>query len=126
MSDTSTPLWLLNQFLTRVTTDIVDIDGRLFLRGPEESLSDLKTKITGYSSPSEAQKWINIFLIESYIDEVVGSEWSFHEDSAIEILNTTRSIWTYQIAAKYPAAVFTITPIQEEDDNDFGLILRQE
>ena len=126
MSDTSTPLWLLNQFLTHVAIDIVDIDGRLFLIGPQESLSDLKSKIAGYDSPSEAQKWINVFLIESYKDEVVGSEWSFHEDSAIEILTTIKSIWTYRIVAKYPAAVFTIAPIQEENDNDFGLILRQE
>ena len=125
MSDTSTPLWLLNQFLTQAAIDIVDIDGRLFLRGSEESLSDLKSKIAGYDSPSEAQKWINVFLIESYIDEVVGSEWSFHEESAIAILNIIKSIWTYQIAAKYPATVFTIAPIQEENDNDFGLVLRQ-
>jgi hypothetical protein len=126
MSETSTPLWLLNQFLTQVAIDIVDIDGRLFLRRREEDLFDLESKIAGYDSPAEAQKWINIFLIESYIDEIVSSEWSFHEGSAVEILNTIKSIWTYQITAKYPAAIFSIKLIQEEDDNDFGLILQQE
>jgi hypothetical protein len=126
MSETSTPLWLLNQFLKKVAIDIVDVDGQLFLRGREESSSALESKIAGYDSPSEAQKWINIFLIESYIDGVIGSYWSFHEESALEILNTIKSLWTYQIMAKYPAVIFSIEFIQDEDDNDFGLILRQE
>jgi hypothetical protein len=106
-----------------LVADIVEVDGLLFIKDKEQELTELHKKIASYESPIEAQSWVNIVLVDGFINEAVGDEWEDDDPSAQRILSAISSAWTYQILAKFPDAQFSIEKISDEEYGDFGLRL---
>jgi hypothetical protein len=103
-----------------------DIEGLLFIRRQGETLEELKVKIAGHSSLAEAQSWINIVLIDSFIDEVVAGKWSLQDPSIPALLQIYERAWAFQIAGVRPRKAATIEQIIDEESGDVGLRLVQE
>lgn len=116
----------LAYFLEDFVAVIVEIDGRLFIDRKSEGETVLRGKIAGHRSLREAQSWLNIVLVEQFIDEVVGDDWSLNDPQAERILSIYEKAWTYQIAALHPTASFKIQRVIDEGGGDLGLRLIQD
>lgn len=119
-------LYWLAYLLDELVAEFVEIDGRLFVDRKGKGEAALREEIGSHASPREAQSWMNIVLIEQFIDEVVGDDWSFSDPSAHRILSIYEAAWTHQIKARHPLAAFKIQRIIDEEAGDFGLRLVQE
>jgi hypothetical protein len=119
-------LYRLAYFLKDFVAAIVEIDGRLFVDRKGEGEAVLREKIAGHRSSREAQSWMNNILVEQFIDEIVGDNWSMNDPEAQRVLRVYEEAWTYQIAALHPAASFKIERIIDEGGGDFGLRLVQD
>ncbi len=106
--------------------DFENIDGFLFYRRMGETTEEVRKKILGYESLREAQSWINIVLIDSFIDEVAGGDWSIDDPSIDEILNIYERAWASRFASCYPRERYKIERIVDPDLGDVGLRLTQE
>lgn len=106
--------------------DFENIDGFLFYRRMGETTEEVRKKIAGYESLREAQSWINIVLIDSFIDEVAGGDWSIDDPSIDEILNIYERAWASRFASCYPRERYKIERIVDPDLGDVGLRLTQE
>ena len=102
------------------------IDNVIFVDPWELGEEGIRQKASQYGSLSEAQIWLNIILLEGLIDEIVGDDWSFDDTGASQLLSLVEQAWRYQLAARWPDAVFRIDRIVEHEDGDFGLMLRQD
>ncbi|WKL58503.1 hypothetical protein Q1W73_05825 [Asticcacaulis sp. ZE23SCel15] len=119
-------LFMLSELIGFAKSDILEIEGRLFIDHDNLGLEAFRNKIAEHASVAEAQYWMNILLLKSYIDNIVGDDWEFTDERAKSILKSLQSAWTFQINAKYPNAIFRIDTFIDEEANDFGLWLRQD
>ena len=119
-------LYRLAYFLEDIVAAIVEIDGRLFVDRKGMGEAALREKIASHRSPREAQSWMNIMLVEQFIDELVGDRWSMSDPDAHHVLSIYETAWTYQIKARYPAVEFKIQRIIDAEAGDFGLRLVQD
>ncbi|MFO0449105.1 MAG: hypothetical protein ACK52I_10690 [Pseudomonadota bacterium] len=102
------------------------INDLLFVRRSGETTQEIKEKIASYASAADAQSWINIVLIDSFIDEVTSGEWSAEDPCIDDLLSVFERAWTTQITAQYPDVRFSIERIIDHELGDVGLRLIQE
>jgi hypothetical protein len=102
------------------------INDLLFVRRSGETTQEIKAKIASYASVADAQSWINIVLIDSFIDEVTSGGWSTEDPGIDDLLSVFERAWTTQITAQYPDVRFSIERIIDHELGDIGLRLIQE
>ena len=103
-----------------------DIDGYIFVRRRDENIDQITAKIATYTSKKEAQSWINIVLIDSFIDEVTVDDWSFEDPSIGDLLSIYERSWATQIMACHRGIEFKIERIIDPELGDLGLRLIQD
>ena len=116
----------LHQFayqLEGIVTEIVHVDGLLFVNSENLSLTDLLAKIASHESTADAQHWMNIYLFDDFITEAVGDEWADDDPSVERIISVFTRAWSYQIQLKYPGAKFSIEKICDAEYGDLGVRL---
>ncbi len=113
-------------YLDDLVLNFENIDGYLFVRRQDESVDKIRAKIATYASTKEAQSWINIVLIESFIDEVAGDEWSFKDPSIGALLSIYEQSWVTQIMAYHRGIKYKIERIVDPELGDLGLRLIQD
>ena len=111
--------WDLELFVA----EIVQVDGLLFINHGGLSLAELHWKIASYGSKEEAQAWLNIVLLDSFITGVVGDEWDDDDPGVAQIVSVISRAWSYQIELKFPGARFSIENVSDTEYGDFGLRL---
>ena len=116
-------LYQLSFQLETITAEIVEIDGFLFINNLAKPRDELLAQIASHESITEAQYWMNIVLLDGFITEAVGDEWTDDDPSVDRILSVFSQAWSYQIRAKYPAATYSITKCSDQEYGDLGLRL---
>ena len=116
----------LVQLMRELVSKIEDLEGYLFLDRFGEGRQQLLKKISKYDDPSEAQRWINIVLIDQAITAVIGDEWEMSDAEINELLAVFEQAWVYQIKASFPEAEFKILRIIDDEYGDVGLRLTSE
>ncbi len=116
----------LVQLMREMVSKIEDLDGYLFLDRFDEGRQQLLEKMAKYDDPSEAQRWINIVLIDQTITAVIGEEWELNDVEINELLAAFEQAWAYQIKATFPEVKFNISRIIDDEYGDVGLRLTSE
>ncbi len=75
-----------------------------------------------YASSEEAQQWMNIVLIDAFLDEAVGKDWEIDDPGVDEILAVYTKAWTYQIRARFPDAGLAVQVFKDDDDVGVKLV----
>ena len=109
--------------LEGVLAEIVQVDGLLFVNSESLSLAELRAKVASHKSTSDAQNWMNIYLLDDFITEVVGDEWADDDPSVERIVSVFTRAWSYQIQVKYPDAKFSIERVSDSEYGDLGVRL---
>lgn len=76
------------------------IDGLLFLDRGHLGLDALRARVATFSSPREAQSWINLVPIDDFIDCAV-AEWSSSDSALMDLVDTYRRSWLSIVRAKF-------------------------
>jgi hypothetical protein len=116
----------LTFWLNDLVPSIYEIDGYLFVDKQRKGVPHLRQEITQYPSLKEAQEWMNIVLVESFLDEACGEEWEASNEAIGELLAVYDSAWSYQVRARFPEAQVIIEKLIDEDAGDIGLRLVQD
>lgn len=116
----------LVQLVKEMTSKVENLDGYLFLDRFDDGAQNLREKIAKYDDPSDAQKWMNIVLIDQAITAIIGEEWELSDVGISELLASFEQAWTYQIRAVFPEVKFMISRIIDDEYGDVGLRLTNE
>lgn len=106
--------WALPEFF--------EVDGFLFVKDRDDSLDELRKRVASHASPGEAQRWMNIVLLNDIFDELIGSDWD-ETPAIIEIVELLIRTWMYQVEARFPHLVATVEKVNDEEYGDYGLRL---
>jgi hypothetical protein len=109
--------------LEGIVTEIVQVEGLLFLNKENLSLADLRAKVASHESTTDAQRWMNIYLFDDFITEAAGDEWTDDDPSVETIVSVFKRAWSYQIQVKYPDAKFSIERVSDSEYGDLGVRL---
>lgn len=112
----------LGFWLREIVADFVSIDGRIFIDRWGEGLEPLRQRTKDYASLEEAQQWMNIVLIDAFLDEAVGTDWEIDDPGVDEILAVYTKAWTYQIRARFPDAGLAVQVFKDDDDVGVKLV----
>lgn len=115
----------LAYWMNDIVAPITKIDGHLFIDRFGRGEQGLRDEISKYSSTKEAQSYINIVLLENFISEVIGEEWTSDELGMVEFLAVYERAWTFQIKASHPSVAFVIEKVVDDENGDLGLRLLQ-
>lgn len=74
----------LGYWLKTIVADIVPVQGLLFVNYLDLSNEALVSKVSAHPSPKDAQKWMNIVLLDDFISEVVRPRFRRHLIVSIE------------------------------------------
>lgn len=80
--------------LEGIVAEIVQVEGLLFLNKECLSLTELHEKIASRESTTDAQRWMNIYLFDGFITEVVGDEWEDDDPSIETIVSAFVRAWS--------------------------------
>jgi hypothetical protein len=105
------------------TAEIVAVKDVLFVNHLAHSRDELLAEIATHGSLSEAQRWMNIVLLDDFISEVVGDEWADDDPAVGRILSTISQAWSYQIRAVFPTIQYSIERVSDPEYGDLGLRL---
>lgn len=119
--DPMTP-WRLGFWLRELVADFVSIDGHIFIDRSGEGVELLRRRVTEYETLGEAQEWMNIVLIDAFLDEAVGKDWEINDPGVDEILAVYAKAWAYQIQARFPDAGLDVQVFKDDDDVGVRLI----
>jgi hypothetical protein len=111
----------LGYWLKTVVADIVSVDGLLFVNHRALSHEALVTEVSRHSTPRDAQKWMNIVLLDDFITEACGDDWN--DGDADEVLDVVAKAWEFQVRTKYPSSTFSIEKMSDSSIGDLGLRL---
>ena len=109
-------------WLSGFVAEFVDIDGRIFVARNGEGVGQLKQRAMEYDTLEKAQQWMNIVLIDAFLDEAVGTEWEIDDPGIDEILAVYAKAWAYQIRARFPDAGLDVRVYKDDDDVGVKLI----
>jgi len=115
----------LAYLLSDIVAEFVLMDGLLFINTLERTTDQLATEIGTYTSPRDAQFWINIVPLSEAISEIVQADWNLDDPGVDEFLGLYATAWGHQINARYPEIRVTIETWKEEDTGDVGLRVLQ-
>lgn len=99
------------------------IEGRLFIDRSKIGKESFIEKVNEYENIADAQKWLNICLIEHILDEILKDDWSFGDDEARFILSTIKESWVMKLNLLFPDVKYEITEYIDDEYGDFGLSL---
>jgi len=116
-------LFELASWLKSVFAPFTEIDGYLFFTGRDQTREQLVERVRSHPTTEEAQRWMNIVLLDRFLDHACGDSWESDDADARAILATIRGAWEAQIRADFPSATFVITDYIDDDAGDFGLRL---
>lgn len=111
----------LGYWLKAIVAEIFSVDGYLFVNHQGLACEELVHQIATYASPQEAQRWMNIVLLDDFISETCGNCWK--DADAKEVLDVFSLAWEYQVRAKYPRATVRIERVGDPEYGDLGLSL---
>lgn len=109
-------------WLSGFVADFVDIDGRIFITRCGESIGSLRQRAMEYETLEQAQQWMNIVLIDAFLDEAVGKDWEIDDAGVDEILAVYARAWSYQIQARFPDAGLVVQVLKDDDDVGVKLV----
>jgi len=112
----------LGFWLSELVADFVSIDGRIFIDRGGSGVELVRQRTKEYESLEDAQRWMNIVLIDAFLDEVAGKEWEVDDPGVDEILAVYAKAWTYQIRAKFPDADLSVQVLKDDDDVGVRLV----
>ena len=118
-------IYQLAYFMEDVVPKIEELDGYLFFDRFDDGAEGLRKKAGQYASLAEAQSWMNIVLLESFIDGAVGDDWEMNDPSIDKLLAIFERSWSYQVQVRFPEAKFVIQRMIDEEYGDLGLRLIQ-
>jgi hypothetical protein len=116
----------LVQLVKEMVSKIENLEGYLFLDRFDEGREQLLEKIAKYDSPCEAQKWMNIVLVDQAITALVGENWELDDVEISAFLDAMELAWSYQIKACFAAVEYRIFRIIDDEYGDVGLRLTSE
>lgn len=116
----------LAQLMREMVSKIEDFDGYLFLDRFDEGRQALLEKVIKYDDPREAQRWMNIVLIDQAITTIIDEEWDLRDAGINDLLASFEQAWIYQIKANFPDVKFTISRIMDDEYGDLGIRLTNE
>lgn len=113
-------------WMTDLVTNIVLVEGRLFIDRFDRGATGIRLEFSKYASIDEAQRWINIVPLSDFISEVIGDDWELDDPALAKLLSIYERAWKFQISALYPGLTFQVERWAEEDAGDIGLRLVQQ
>lgn len=113
-------------WLSEIVPDFIDIEGNIFVVRNGESLTALKQRAGEYATLDEAQRWMNVVLIDAFLDEALGKEWETNDAGLDEILNVYVKAWTLKAQAQFPNIHLSVEVIKDDDDVGIRLVQQEE
>ena len=111
----------LGYWLKNIVAEIVPVGGHLFVNHQGLAVEELANQVATYEGPQEAQRWMNIVLLDDFITEACGDDWDDAEAS--QIVEVFSQAWRYQVQAKYPTAAVRTEVVSDPEHGDLGLRL---
>ncbi len=111
----------LGYWLKSIVADIVPVGGHLFVNRDGLVIDELADRVATYESPQEAQRWMNIVLLDDFISQICGDDWT--DADANQVLEVFVLAWGYQVQAKYPKAVVQTEIVSDPEYGDLGVRL---
>ena len=118
-------IYRLAYVLEDVIPKLEELDGYLFFDRFNLGTDALREKAMSHASMAEAQLWMNIVLLDGFIDEVVGADWEMDDPAIDKFLSIFERAWSYQVKALFPQARFVIERLADVEYGDLGLRLLQ-
>jgi hypothetical protein len=118
-------IYQLAYIMEDVVPKIEELDGYLFFDRSDKGAEGLRKMAGQYASLAEAQSWMNIVLLDGFIDNFIGDDWEMDDPSIDKLLSVFERSWSYQVQVLFPQARFVIKRMIDREYGDLGLRLTQ-
>jgi hypothetical protein len=100
--------------------------GLIFVDLGTRDFDDIVAEILTHTDVRTAQSYMNVCLIESWLDKIIGENWDFDDARANAILDAIILFWAKKLMMLHPEVNAKVVKCIDDEYGDFGLTILNE